>query len=131
MNTPRPIQQTREQERAKQAWDAVSTVTVAARDKYGANARRLPALIQYNGLGQTLAFLRSKPDNAGMRLLYGHLSAWVTAQITPGQTDLLQAVLNWDSDTYRRAATEAVAYALWLRRFVEAEGWGESEEASA
>jgi len=92
--------------------------------RYGPQARRLPTLIQTNGLGQTVAFLKSKPDNRAMQELYSHLSSWVMG----GDGDLLSAITQWSSDQYRRATAEALAYALWLRRFAEAEGWAEGEE---
>jgi len=123
----RPIQQTLEQERAGQAWRDVGSVSKSLGDKYGSQARKLPARIQTNGLGQTLAFLRSKPDNQAMRKLYGHLSAWVMKRME-ANGDLLEAVTSWSSDEYRRATAEVLAYALWLRRFAEAKGWGERGE---
>jgi CRISPR-associated protein Cmr5 len=119
--------QTLEQERARQAWQDVSSISDQLGSKYGTQARKLPALIQINGLGQTMAFLRSKPDNQAMRKVYDHLSGWVMGRMG-GTSDLLQAVTRWSSDEYRRATTEALAYALWLRRFAEAKGWAEGEE---
>lgn len=123
----RPMQQTLEQERAGQAWHDVSGISDQLGSKYGTQARKLPALIQINGLGQTLAFLKSKPDNKAMYKVYDHLSAWVMRRMGNGD-DLLQAVTGWTSEEYRRATAEALAYALWLRRFAEAKGWVESEE---
>ena len=121
------MQQTMEQERARQAWNDVGSLSEQLGPKYGSQARKLPALIQINGLGQTLAFLNSKPDNKAMRQIYAHLSEWVMRQMGNGG-DLLPAITRWSSDEYRRATGEALAYALWLRRFAEAKGWGESEE---
>jgi CRISPR-associated protein Cmr5 len=109
----RPIQQTLEQERARQAWSDVGDISEELGPKYGSQARRLPTLIQTNGLGQTLAFLNSKPDNQAMRQVYAHLSGWVMGQMENGG-DLLPAVTRWSSDKYRQATAEALAYALWL-----------------
>ena len=122
----RPIQQTLEQQRASQAWRDVGSVSEELGPKYGTQARRLPSLIQINGLGQTLAFLNSK-DNEAMRTAYAHLSNWVMREANP-PGDLLEAITRWTSDEYRMATSEALAYALWLRRFAEAKGWGEGEE---
>jgi CRISPR-associated protein Cmr5 len=122
------IQQTREQKRAAQAWQDVQNVPQNLGEQYGTQARKLAALIQINGLGQTLAFLKAKAsDNAAMDRLYGHVSNWVTSQMGEGG-DLLQAVTRWSSGKYRRATVEALAYAIWLRRFAEAHGWGERGE---
>lgn len=135
-----PTRQTTEQERAKSAWGCVEGVANKSyRKEYGSQARGLPAMIQTNGLGQTLAFLKAKgknEDNA-YKALYGHLSRWGFMRLTGNNTarqipnstrttsDLLEWLINSDSATYRRATTEALAYALWLRRFAEAKGWGD------
>jgi CRISPR-associated protein Cmr5 len=127
-------QQTTEQLRAKSAWKNVSGLTGQSHcEKYGRQARHLAMLIQVNGLGQTVAFCKSKSTGkgdaaAGFRDIYQHLSAWVTHEVDGQASDLLQRFTEWDSDTYRRATVEALAYALWLRRFVEGMGWGKEED---
>jgi CRISPR-associated protein Cmr5 len=94
------------------------------RAAYGRQAKRIPAQIQTNGLGQTLAFLRSKgkgrPDSEHQSL-YNDLSSWVVVQMGWSNSDLLKKVLENDSATYRRATAEALAYLIWLKRFAEAE----------
>jgi len=83
-------------------------------------------LVLTNGLGQTLAFLRSKKKEGQSdehSVLCGHLSVWTMGQVASdaGNQDLLEWVLNHDSVAYRRATTEALAYLTWLKRFAEAE----------
>lgn len=141
-----PNRQTTEQERARSAWSNVENIDGKGfKKEYGSQARGLPAMIQTNGLGQTLAFLKAKgknEDNA-YKSLYTHLSRWGFARLTgddskkpiqgtrgPGNqpietNDLLEWLIHHDSAVYRRATTEALAYALWLRRFAEAKGWGD------
>lgn len=117
-----PQQQTLEQKRAAQAWSDVTNVPAGAAKKYGTIVRKFASLIQTNGLGQTLAFLKSKSENdQGMKSLYGHMSTWVTGRMEI-EGDLLQAIMAWSSDDYRRATSETLAYAIWLRRFAEANG---------
>ncbi len=109
--------------RASDAWDKVQEVRrgVADKGKYGSRAKDIGALIMTAGLGPTLAFLRSKDDAA--RLLYKHISEWVTPQVefAKGSGDLMQRLMENDTPDYRRATTEALAYVLWLKRFVEGE----------
>ncbi len=136
--------QTTEQQRAQRAWGDVSRLDNESSDKqkkYGSWARGLPALIQTNGLGQALAFLKAKGKNDNERhetLLYRHLANWVFFRLTGGNNvqplpgnkttnDLLEWLIHQDSGVYRRATTEALAYALWLRRFAEAKGWGDDQ----
>lgn len=122
------LQQTLDQQRAKQAWDDIQSVVNRdeIKKKYGSLARKVPMLVLTNGLGQTLAFLRAKGKNDTgdeHNVLFRHLSAWTMSQIAPnpGNQNLLDWVLNNDSAAYRRATTEALAYLIWLKRFAEAE----------
>jgi hypothetical protein len=48
--------------RAKEAWDNIQIVKPQKnyQAKYGSLARKIPTLIQINGLAQTLAFLKAK-----------------------------------------------------------------------
>lgn len=122
--------QTTEQQRAAHAWERISRVPDAARSKYGTWVRRLPALIQSNGLGSTLAFLCSKAkgsNQSGEGLLYRHLSEWVTTQLHWQVDDLLDLVRRGDATLYRRATAEAIAYAIWLKRYAEGLNWGSTE----
>jgi len=140
----RSRQKTLDQRRADQAWRDVQEVQQKEegfRKKYGSLARKAPMLVLTNGLGQTLAFLRSKAkrhEPEGKRsleakahdLLYIQTSRWVLRQLERSQDpaqaqdrdgDLLEWVLRSDSAGYRRATTEALAYLSWLKRFAEAE----------
>jgi len=122
--------QTKEQERAKYAWECVEKAQATLRkdaSEYGQLARGLPAFIQTNGLGQTLAFLLSKGKNDSRKphqQLYLHLSEWTTEQLGWGKSDKLMQELtrpNHDSNDYRRATNEVMALLIWLRRFAEAQ----------
>ncbi len=134
-----------EQQRAASAWTMIETVTgEKLQKKYGTLARKLPTMIQMNGLGSTLAFLKSKyKKDEGHQYIFDHLSNWVAAYVdskTPQdfdrlveratkekQRDLLDIVRKEDMDVYRRATTEAIAYGIWLKRYVEAKDWGSVE----
>lgn len=123
---PSSLQQLSDQARASAAWRALDQVTTN-QEEYGSLARRLPALIQTNGLGQTLAFLRSK-DKPHFQQIYQHVSVWVLQHVSGQGDDLLEWIIGASSNSYRRAAVEAAAYALWLRRFAEARGWSSTEK---
>ena len=104
--------------------------------EYRSLARGLNAMIQINGLGQTLGFLKAKGKNQEKRphyLLLQHLTEWmqdpehfhaINSEVMKKNYDgLLQWVLDprTGSDDYRRATTECLAFGVWLRRFAEAE----------
>lgn len=134
-NAQRPRQQTLQQRRAADAWAQIEAVAASHngdkfKKEYGSLVRGLPALVQSDGLGQTLAFLRAKAggdENKVHAVAYRHLSNWVSTQLTGGATDLLEWLLRQSTGDYRRATNEAQAYLAWLKRFAEAKGW-KSEE---
>ncbi len=122
-------QRSLEQERAKAAWERVADVKDKPyAGKYGQLARGAAADIQANGLGQTLAFWRAKGRTDGdehgeehYRVLFNHVSEWVRQRLKFSEPDLLQWVVQTaDTDGYRRATAEAIAFLIWVRRFAEA-----------
>lgn len=123
-----------EQERGKRAWECINEVRNKPHDyqkEYSSRARGLNAMIQINGLGQTLAFLNAKgkkTDNreAGpnpYKRLSEQLSRWVGKQVRQQESvDLLTwLVQDASTEAYRRATAECLAFGTWLRRFAEAE----------
>ncbi|HXF04050.1 MAG TPA: type III-B CRISPR module-associated protein Cmr5 [Blastocatellia bacterium] len=122
------LQQTKDQERAAQAWRCVEEVKKKGKEfgsKYKSLVQKMPSYILTNGLGQSLAFLNAKTKGNPLdehALLYEHLSNWVRPQVDPTSSQpLLQWVMNNDSNAYRRATAEALAFINWLKRFAEAE----------
>jgi len=124
------------QSRARHAWESVKAVKTdhaKCAEEYRSLARSAGAMILTNGLGQFLAFMRSKakgesndkPKVSEHGLLFEHISSWVCAQLigreTAGRSDLLKEIVQRDSLFLRRATAESLAYIEWLRRFAEAE----------
>lgn len=129
-------QQTKDQERANAAWRCVEEAGRQSPDfkkRYGTLARRLPSLIQTNGLGQALAFLYSKAKFAEPEdrrsaeakangAIFTQVGDWVKKELNVAtQDNLLRVLVREPTAFYRRATAEALAFALWLRRFAEAE----------
>ncbi len=133
-----PRRQNIEQKRGKQAWDDIQIIKKSGekeQKEYRSLARGLNAMIQINGLGQTLGFLKAKgkfekgKKNAHFYLLE-HLTHWMHGhfdeQIADTSTSDNNGLLLWimeaaSNSDYRRATTECLAYGNWLRRFAEAE----------
>ncbi len=129
---------TLEQRRASDALIKIGQVAEGQHTEYSTLARGLPAMLQANGLAQTLAFLMAKAENNSpnrsvhARLL-SHLTDWldrnVRVQIQPNPSTILPSrelfrwVVNAETGIYRRTFVEAMAYATWLRRFAEAKAW--------
>lgn len=126
-------QRSLEQRRAAQAWDCVISIKGKPYEKdYSSLARSAPADIQFNGLGQTLAFWRAKGydkgkpkdnGNNGHAQLLRHVSEWVRGQLNlTNSKDLLEWVAKEAAtDQYRRATVEAISFLSWIKRFAEAE----------
>lgn len=138
------IRQTIEQARAKFAFEKVAEVAgrhenFDFQSNYRGLVEKLPAMIQTNGLGQTLAFLYSKgtnkegsfvPNEKAEARLYQHLRMWLCRTDWPigpypgaapqgerPELCLLDRLTSGDSRTYRRATVEALALIAWLKRF--------------
>lgn len=131
MNTNSNLK-TLEQARAEWAWGCIQKIANKSpeiKKKYGSLARKVPMLVLTNGLGQTLAFLKSKgkdQEEDAHTILLCHLSEWVLRRLGVPESwrgDLLKWVLRQDSNstTYRHATLEALAFLNWLKRFAEAE----------
>jgi CRISPR-associated protein Cmr5 len=111
-----------DRERASIAWSNVQEVKPKAyQAKYGSLARKIPTLIQTNGLGQTLAFLKAKRKDHHNEM-FKHLSEWLSSRISvAGTENFLSKIFVMESSTYRLATAEALAFLQWLKRFAEAE----------
>lgn len=81
----------------------------------------LPAMLLQNGLGQSLAFLRSKRKENAANNLYRDISGWLIEErhIYAGD-DLLEAMMNGDRNQYMAAQEETLEFCGWLKRFADA-----------
>lgn len=127
-------QRTLEQERADKAWQqiqAVKNFSGKVPQEYSSLAKKAPADIQANGLGQTLAFWRAKGFNGGKDSgntadyqLLQHVTEWLNSDksLNLGKTNLVEWVSREATVVeYRQATAEAIAFLVWLKRFAEAE----------
>mgnify|MGYP001143254577 CR=1 FL=1 len=87
--------------------------------EYRAYLKKIPAMIQTNGLGQTMAFYFSKRGTH--RDIYQQIAHWVEKKndsMFQGE-DFLEVLVNMDSSEYRMIAVEVVALTNWMRRFAD------------
>jgi CRISPR-associated protein Cmr5 len=150
--------QTIEQERGRQAWQCIKDIKehhMELEAGYRSLARGLNAMIQINGLSQTLGFLYAKGLRKGEKqkrqsaeekeemqptehyYLLAHLSEWMCGHFNPRNSSALgtdfNGLLTWvlhketTSADYRRATSECLAFGVWLSRFAEAELKGEAQ----
>src|SRR5437879_6854449 len=115
--------QNSEQKRGRQAWKNVSDIKAKAKDtkdekleqEYRSSARGLNAMIQINGLGQTLGFLKAKGKEDAKKphyLLLKHLTEWMRGHFKANNIQVMNeghdGLLKWitheetSSADYRR-----------------------------
>lgn len=121
----------REQWRQHYAMLAIDAVPAAQKDAYQGRAQNLPAMIQNMGLAGTLAFLLSKTasdqrlarDLSTWLLLPEAGIGWTTGAKVAGNNGVWRAIGHptTTARTYRRAATEAKHFGVWLKRWSKAE----------
>jgi CRISPR-associated protein Cmr5 len=120
--------QTLQQQRAKHALQKVKDlIPLNEGDKLKARANELPFMIHTNGLGQALAFFKSKKDKDGYDKLFLILQSWLTqnekdtkGRPFAGKPDLMVAITEADFQTYRIAQAEAIQYMDWVKKFASA-----------
>jgi CRISPR-associated protein Cmr5 len=120
---------TLEQLRAKNALDAVRQAKRSLDDRKQAEfkreARKLPVRVMTSGIDVSLAFLKEKdkaPD------LYLALNGWLNQRLGGAPKDILDRVVEGSASTRQRTTLEALAWLQWVKRFVEIEGFADSEE---
>ena len=108
-------------------------------ERYSSYIKKMPTLIQNNGLGNTLAFYRSKfgseeeeklsPDKRAYKLIYVHLNEWVNRRFKYNE-DILRWIISKKTspiDVFK-VTKETIALLNWMKRFTEAELKGEEHE---
>lgn len=125
------VRQTVENGRAAFAFKKVKTmVEQHAHDErflkeYRSYIKKMPAMVQVNGLGQTLAFYYSK--NGAYKQIYHDLAVWVSASMEglinqyrqEGNQEFIEILVNMPSGDYRLVTMEILAILNWMRRFAD------------
>lgn len=131
-STPR---KTLDQRRAAHAWKAIGQLKEWKKEdakEYAGEAKKLPMRIRAAGLGQALAFLlaRAKDKKKNLKQLHDDLTDWVIYKrpLSAKKNNLMESIIEGDSDFLRRATDEVLAYLQWLNRFAEAEGLTEGAD---
>jgi CRISPR-associated protein Cmr5 len=100
---------------------------------YRSYIKNIPTMILSNGLGQTLAFIKSKSEKGNAyELIYEQLTEYMRSpyttrmQMPEDKKELIDWVISCDSEKYRYITQEILAFLNWLKRF--AEGLIEEEE---
>jgi len=126
--------QTMQQKRAKYALEQVQKAIDDGinQKEYKAYAANLPAMIHMNGLGQAVAFFKSKGNGNDSKAkayasIYTTLSDWLCGKIEGAKTqpyadsrNLLEGITQKDMHHYQVAQAEAQALMDWVKKFAKA-----------
>lgn len=126
---------TLEQNRANYAWTCVKKIQgyndeqKLIEKKYKSFVNKSSALVLTNGLGNTLAFYRSKygedstkAEAQAYKILYSHIDEWLKKQSIIDR-DVTEWILSEKTSSLDviRATKETLAFIGWLKRFAVAE----------
>lgn len=120
---------TMDQERAEYALKKITEIEQGSDSSRKEEMRRyitgLPALIRMNGLGQALAFYRTKGAASTHEVIYQIVSAWLCSASSTGRVfnehgDALTAITRSDVHAYMAAQNEALELLEWLKKFAVA-----------
>jgi CRISPR-associated protein Cmr5 len=115
--------QTFQQQRARFALEQVQEYAKTCSHKeFKSRAGELPFMIHANGLGQALAFFKSKGNDHGYNHLYSILSDWLCGDGQPfeGAQNALEGITNGSREVYMAAQAEAILLMDWVKKFSRA-----------
>ena len=130
------MSQTIQQQRAKYALQQISrlqdTLTQEQQKNLVSYATSLPAMIHMNGLGQAMAFCKTKGSNKGLdetddkkrsyNALYQIVSDWLCQkpQVYQHADNVLQGITEQSLQDYQLAQTETLLLMSWVNKFAKA-----------
>jgi CRISPR-associated protein Cmr5 len=91
--------------------------------------KRLPAMVQMNGLGQALAFYKAKSDNSAYAAVYDLASDWLCGldkhsnhpkPVYGDHKTVLDGITKENQRKYQIAQAELQALLLWAKKFADA-----------
>jgi CRISPR-associated protein Cmr5 len=92
--------------------------------EYKSYTKKIPMMIKTNGLGSTLAFMKSKTSSKAYNILYNQIGNWLKESkigyiSSSNNEDLIKLIINMNSAEYRAVTVEVLSFMNWLRRFAE------------
>ena len=97
-------------------------------NEYKSYVKKIPTMIQTNGLSATFAFIYSKKKT--YEIIYQDIEKWLREKrkLKDNDDELVKWLIKLDSTNYKYITSEVMAFFMWLRRF--AEGMIEKEKGS-
>ena len=97
-------------------------------NEYKSYVKKIPTMIQTNGLSATFAFMYSKKKT--YEIIYQDVERWLREErkLKGNDEELIKWLISLESPKYKHITSEVMALFMWLRRF--AEGMIEKEKGS-
>ena len=120
-----------EQGRAKFAYECAlkgSKLESPKPKEYKSYVKKIPMLIKTNGLGATLAFIKSRSSKGnsenGYALINKQVGDWLITDSKnilsiKDKDDLVKKIISLNSSEYRIVTVEVLSFFNWLKRFAE------------
>lgn len=113
------MQQTLSQQRAAKALELLSRIpTGDNRKDFSQFCKSFPTMVLKNGLGQALAFIKSKPDKK-YENMYTTLNDWLI-EMKLVKEDIFREIHTMDSREYMQTQTESIRFLEWIKRYENA-----------
>jgi len=114
-----------ERDRAKFAYEKIEEVAEnqnVKHSEYKSYCKKIPSLIQTNGLSATFAFMNSKGGT--YKTIYNQVDSWLIDRYKgdgdlDNEQELMKKLLTLESTKYRKVTIEILALFNWLRRFAD------------
>lgn len=116
-------------ERAAYAFEKVKGFVNAEKDntqiqkEYRSYLKKMPAMVQVNGLGETLAFYYAK--DGAYRVIYEQIAGWIRKSMRAlinkddENKEFIEILVSMNSPEYRLVTMEVLALLNWMHRFAE------------
>src|SRR5690606_15986662 len=115
-------------ERAAYAFEKVKGFVDAEKSpqkqrEYRSYLKKMPAMVQVNGLGETLAFYYAK--DGAYRVIYKQIAEWIKKSMgslideKEKSKEFIEILVNMKSPEYRLVTMEVLALLNWMHRFAE------------
>lgn len=114
--------QTLSQRRARAALDLLSKIEERGekRSEFRQFCKSFPTMVLKNGLGQSLAFIRSKPEKR-YEIMYDTLNVWLVKELKLVEKDTFLEIHEMDAKKYMQVQTESLRFLEWVKRYESAE----------
>lgn len=91
--------------------------TDVKKEEYKSYVKKIPTMIQTNGISATFAFMFSKKKT--YKIIYDQINEWLQKRNLKKEEELVKWIIGLDSSMYKYVSAEILYLLNWMRRFAE------------